>query len=134
MKNNSLEEERKGQVIDSTVECLFDAQTRFQHHFYQPNDMTDDEKISLSKEYLLSAHKEISEVLDCLPWKSHRKYASKEINMEELESELIDVVKFLMNVMYIWSIDSKKFVEAFYKKSKEVEERYEREKDHIKHL
>jgi len=134
MKNNSLEEDKNGQVIDSTVEGLFDVQTRFQHHFYQPSNMSMDEKIALSKEYLLSAHKEISEVLDCIPWKSHRRYETKEIDMKELESELIDVVKFLMNVMYIWGIDSEKFIEAFYKKSKEVEERYEKEKDHIKHL
>ena len=120
--------------IEYTIEHLFDIQQRFQHHFYLPKKLSMQQKVDLSKEYLLSAHNEISEVLGTLPWKTHRKYEKKEVNYAELKKELVDVIKFLINIMYIWNISAEDFMDAFYAKSIEVEKRYSNEKSHIKHL
>ena len=92
------------------------------------------EGVALSKEYLLCAHKEISEVLDVLPWKSHKNYSMTEqnVNFRDLNEELIDVVKFILNLYVIWDLDENDFISMFDLKSEKVKQRLitEQQKQH----
>jgi len=85
--------------------------------------MSFNEKMALSKEYILSAHRELSEALDEFPWKSHRKYSDKTLSKERLAEELMDSIKFVLNIYYIWDITPDEFVEAFFHKSQKVRDR-----------
>lgn len=133
-KMNGLAEVEKKQPIELTyeeeadLEDMFKEQASFQHHFYNPDLMTFEEKVALSKEYILSAHCELSEVLNTLPWKTHRKYDKDHFDYFELRGELIDVVKFLFNVYYIWGISSSDLICDFYEKSAKVKQRFEEER------
>ena len=94
--------------------------------------MTFKEKVAQTKEYLLSLHDEVDEVLHTLPWKTHRKYKEDFFKIEDLREELIDVFKFLLNVYIIWGITPDKMMKDFTKKSEKVLERLKEEKDAVK--
>jgi len=114
-------------LMNNQLEEIFKRQKKFQINFYDPDNLDIEEKITLSKEYILSVHKELSEVLDTFTWKSHVKYDKKGVNKDELLEEVIDSFKFLLNIPIIWGIDSEKFYEMFLKKSEIVEERFKKQ-------
>lgn len=65
--------------------------------------------------------KEVTEVLDCFPWKmvSDMQSASR----EQLCEELVDVFKFFMNLLIIHGITEEEFKLAYDAKSRKVRER-----------
>lgn len=65
--------------------------------------------------------KEVSEVLDCIPWKFERGMES--VSREALLEELVDVFRFYCRLLFIHHITPKEFQEAFDKKSNIVERR-----------
>ena len=105
-------------------------QKDFQKNFFNPDSMTEEEKIKYTKENILAMHRELGEVLNEIPWKIHRAN-SKEYSIEHVQEELIDCYKFLLNVCIIWGMDGDKLYELFMEKSKIVRQRFEAEKDSI---
>jgi len=105
---------------------MWDVQKKFQLNFYDPDNMSDEEKIKFSKEFILSMHRELGEVLNVMPWKLHRAN-EMEYDIEHLQEELIDCFKFLMNVCIIHGMDAEKFAKTFYYKTAVVDKRYEDE-------
>jgi hypothetical protein len=88
--------------------------------------LTETQRIDLTREYLLSLHKELSEILDCVGWKKHRK--TNELTFtENVGEEILDVQKYLLGLASIWGIDADQFVEMFWKKSFVVNERFRTE-------
>ncbi|GAF75852.1 unnamed protein product [marine sediment metagenome] len=65
--------------------------------------------------------KEVSEVLDCLPWKFERKMET--VSREHLLEELVDVFRFYVRLLIIHNVTEKEFQEAFDSKSEIVERR-----------
>lgn len=65
--------------------------------------------------------KEVSEVLDCIPWKFERVLEPEP--REKLLEELVDVFKFYIRLLVIHEVTEKEFQEAFNKKSDIVEKR-----------
>ena len=116
------------------MKFIYEVQKEFSKNLFNPDNMTQDEKIALSKEYILCAHRELSEALNVLPWKSHRKYDDKDFDKYEYVEELVDVMKYLLNLLIIYKIPIQDFEQIFMNKSKIVQERYEAEKEHINHL
>ena len=114
------------------LEKMFEEQTTFQKNFYLIEDLSNEEKVRLSKEFILAAHRELGELLNTLPWKSHRKYDEGSVDFEEVLEEAIDVFKFLLNVCIIWNCEPEEFYNMFVMKSMKVKERLEQEKDHVK--
>ena len=106
-------------------------QESFLRNFIDNNSATDSEKIAYSKEYILAAMRELGEVLNELPWKMHRPN-SKEIVVEHVHEEIIDVIKFVLNIGIIWGLDSKALKDMFMYKSAVVRERLSNEKDSLK--
>lgn len=104
----------------------FEIQKEFQKKLYNLDNLSYEEKVKLTKEFVLSAHKELSEVLGCLNWKSHRK---EEIpfSKSNLGEESIDVFKYIINVCLLWRISSSEFDKFFDDKTAVVTQRYKQE-------
>lgn len=113
--------------VNNDIEEIFKIQKEFQKNFYVVEQLDQKEKVNLSKEYILSSMRELSEILDQLPWKSHRKYTELNVNKEELSEEIIDAIKFILNLCVIWDINSDNFIDAFKKKSLKVQQRHDQE-------
>jgi|TARA_Y100000034_G_C6816789_1_gene367531 hypothetical protein len=77
-------------------------------------------------------NKEISEVLDCIPWKFEREM--EVVEREELLEELVDVFRFYCRLLYIHDVTEEEFKKAFNKKSEIVERRLLNGTDMEKHL
>ena len=104
----------------------FKIQLDFQKQVYDLSKLTEEEKIEITKTFILCAHKELSEVLDCFNWKTHRKIDTKFVQ-SNLEEEIIDVFKYLINICIFWNIDEKIFEKAFDKKTEVVLQRRKQE-------
>ena len=113
------------------LEKIWEEQKSFQYNFYNPDKMSEEEKITLTKEYILSIHRELGEVLNIIPWKLHRKQTRK-YDKEHIKEELIDCFKFLLNLCIIHGMNPDKFFKLFMKKSKIVRKRFEDEKKRSK--
>lgn len=110
---------------------IFKRQKEFQLNFYDVDNLTEEQKIKLTKEFILSMHRELGEILNIIPWKIHRQN-NKNYNINELHEEIIDAFKFLLNLCLIWKIDAVHFNQLFLDKSKIVEQRYKKEKKYVK--
>ncbi len=104
----------------------FNIQAEFQKKLYDFSKMTHEEKEKITKEFILSAHKELSEVLDCINWKSHRR-EDKNFSLSNLTEELIDVFKYLINIAVVWDISPERFDEVFDSKTAVVLQRHKQE-------
>lgn len=113
-----------------TLEKIFDRQKEFQKNFYDVDNLTEEQKIKLTKEFILCMHRELGEVLNIIPWKAHRQN-SKQYNVKELHEEIIDTFKFMLNLCLIWGIDATQFNQLFLDKSEIVERRYRKEKEYV---
>ncbi len=114
-------------IDNKQLKKIFKEQKEFQKNFYDPDNMTTEEKISYSKEFILCAHRELGEILNILPWKSYRNLKSIDVNLDELKEEIIDSFKFLLNLCIIWEMTADDFVTLFFEKSKIVRKRYKNE-------
>jgi dimeric dUTPase (all-alpha-NTP-PPase superfamily) len=112
--------------MKNKLEKIFEKQKEFQYNFYNPDNMTEEDKIYFTKEYILCIHRELGEVLNLIPWKIHRRN-KEEYNIDYLQEELIDCFKFLLNLCIIWNIKPDEFFNKFIEKSKIVENRYKTE-------
>ncbi len=108
------------------IDKYFKVQKDFQRKLYTLEKMNMDEKIKLSKDYILCAHQELSEVLDCFKWKSHRK-EDKHFSKSNLVEEIIDVFKYIITICYIWDISPKEFDKFFDDKTAVVLQRHRQE-------
>jgi hypothetical protein len=84
--------------------------------------MAFDEKVKWTKEFCLCAHQELAEVMDSIDWKNYHMYA-KEYSEKHTHEEIIDVIKFVMNIAIVWGMTPDMFVDIFNKKSDDVEKR-----------
>lgn len=84
---------------------MLDAQVSFQKNFFEPSKLTREEKIKWTKEFALCAHQELAEVLDALDWKTYHNY-DKEYSDDNVKEELIDVIKFILNLCIVWEMSA----------------------------
>ncbi len=76
-----------------------------------------------TKIFVLHLLSEISEILNELNFKQHKKLHS--VNVDNILEESIDTFKYLLNILLVWDIDAKKFIEEFNRKSDSVEKRFD---------
>lgn len=113
---------------------IFEKQKDFSEKFFREkyglniNEFSNDDKIKWSKEFVLSATKELYEALDEIPWKTHR-YIEQNNNAENLLEEGVDAFKFLLNLFIINGFTPEQVVNKFFDKSEVVEIRYKQEKN-----
>ena len=72
---------------------IWERQKEFQKNFFDPDNISEKDKIRFTKEFILSIHRELGEVLNIIPWKIHRAN-QKEYDIAHLQEELIDCFKF----------------------------------------
>jgi uncharacterized HAD superfamily protein len=93
------------------------------------SELSMEEKISWTKNQLLSIVKEAMEVLDEIPnWKEHRN-TDDEFVPTNLYEEIIDVNKFALGLAQIWDMDSEQFYNEFKRKSLVVDQRWSQEQE-----
>ncbi len=100
-------------------------QTALQRKIYQdfdPSKMSYEEKIEMSKAYCLYLHEEVSEVMQSLKYKNYHKY-HKEYTEESTKIEIVDCLKFVLNLGILWGMDANDFEIVFDKKSEENNKR-----------
>ncbi len=99
-------------------------------------ELTLEDKIEWTKQYILAIHAEADEALQCLPWKKHRRSSDTIANRGNLVIELMDVQKYLWGLMQIWGVNPEEFEHVFQDKSFEVEHRWiqEHELENIEDL
>lgn len=112
------------------LEVMYDIQAKFQKNFFDLALMSDEEKVKFTKENILSLHRELGEVLNETPWKTHRANVST-ADVDKIGEELIDCYKFLMNLFIIWGFTPSDIHYLFTEKSRIVQARYDAEKDNI---
>jgi len=85
-----------------------------------------EDKITWTKEQILSLISECIELLNTLDWKKQWK-EGKKLNIINLAFELIDIQKFLWGIAVIWGIDYQELIRIFNEKSCVVEHKFDQE-------
>lgn len=117
----------KESLFDFDFRDVWNRQANFSKFHIDFNRLKDVEyQQSLTKDYLLLLIKEATEVLDEINYKPQKK--QKEVDKDKIREELIDIQKFLFNLMLIWNMSPASFIEIFDKKSTIVEQRFQKEK------
>lgn len=115
---------------------LFRLQKQFTNHFLQETHGADldqiqdprneEEKLDLSKEYVLSIMKETSELLEHMNWKMHTKKNSDELdNRENFLEDAIDVLKYTLGLLILNGYQLHEIENKFITKSRVVEKKYD---------
>ena len=79
-------------------------------------------KQEITKETVLQLFSEINEVLNEINWKHHAN--KKEIDINKIKEEIIDIQHFVINLALLWGIDYKEFYDIFVKKNNKNYERF----------
>jgi dimeric dUTPase (all-alpha-NTP-PPase superfamily) len=117
--------------IDFEIQNLWNIQKRFTSNFVDFERLSDQKtRESLTKDYFVALMPELSEVLNEINYKQHK--ANKPVDRDKLLEELIDVFKYYLNILLMWDITPREFVEMFKRKSKIVSQQYEDHKKSIK--
>lgn len=105
------------------LEQFWARQYQFQLNFFNPQTLTPEEKIKWTKEFILCAHQELAEIMNSIDWKSYHLY-DKSYSIENTQEEIIDTLKFVLNLCIVWNIKPADIEHAFNRKSDEVERRF----------
>ena len=85
---------------------------------FDPATMSYEEKVNMTKQYVLYCHEELSEVMSAMKYKSYHKY-EKVYSEEDIKTEVIDCLKFVLNIGILWGMDAIEFEDIFKLKSVE---------------
>lgn len=99
---------------------MLEFQKKFQGLLYQgynPKNLDYPSKVELTKKYCLYLHEEISEIMQSLRYKEHHVY-DKKYNIDDTREEIIDCLKFVLNLGILWEMSPNDFQRIFNKKSK----------------
>jgi len=116
-----------------SVKEIWDVQRKFNNKFFKKrfgkniDEIEGKELIEETKSFILHLSREVFEVLNSIPFKTHRSYHDFELVRGNIVEELIDVQKFLIGLFQLWGVDEEEFRNEFMRKSKVVEQRYEQE-------
>lgn len=124
---NSQSEGNKLPASDS-LRKVWEEQASFQVNFVDLENMTLEERTKFTKENMLALHRELGELLNELPWKPHRT-KDQHYNIDNVQEEMIDCFKYMINLALTWGVTPEKFVELFDKKSAIVKARFDKEKE-----
>lgn len=88
-----------------------------------PTDAT-----TMTKEYALQIHSEVSELIGEFPWKHHRAYGDYRQIRNNVAEELVDIIFFAISAAYVNDISADELLAAANVKSVVVNERWRQEK------
>lgn len=112
---------------------IWNDQLEFNKKFF--NDMSLDvsnlsveDKIKWSKEFILHVEQELHDLIDCLPhWKMHYKNNEhdKTLIKSNMKEEYIDALKYMMGLGHVLDISYKDVVNVYEAKTEVVKQKYE---------
>jgi hypothetical protein len=88
----------------------------------KPAPVTLHAKAELTEHYVLKAIGELMEVIDECPIKEHDTFA--DVHQLKLKTELIDVMKYILNIAILWGMTADEIFDLFEVKSDIVEAKY----------
>lgn len=111
----------------SFSQMMVDA-NRFCRNLFNKQTMTLQDKERWTKEFILQAQVELGEVLGEINWK-HHKLDRKEINRGKLLEELVDVLKFWVNIVALWNFTPIEIIRCWNEKTRKVERLWQDQMD-----
>lgn len=112
------------------LQHIFNKQKEFQILLFKDkfnlnfDELTEEQKLEWTKEFVLCLNEESFEVLRELNWKTHV-HSKKEINRENILEESVDVFKYLLNIILVNGFTADEFLESFNKKTDKVLKKYQ---------
>lgn len=94
------------------IKKLFNIQKDFNNNFFNLQKLEKSEKEEITKSFCLALHAEVSELVSSLNYKQH-KDEDKEIKIEKILFESVDVLRYVLAILNLWNISSEDFVSAF---------------------
>ena len=80
--------------------------------------LSNEEKIALTKEYLLHITSEFDELLSAMgTWKTHKLRKEEPPKISGITEELVDITKFIINIALVWGITPEDFIEKWREKT-----------------
>jgi len=68
-------------------------------------NISDEDKVRLTKEFILCMQSELAELLAELPWKHWKNYDDYILSLDKIKFELIDLQHFINDLYMIWEMD-----------------------------
>ena len=90
-------------------------QKRFSDLFFDPKDMTSEEKQEMMKTFVLSLHGEVSDLASSINYKDHR-LTEKPVNHETILFKTVDAYRYLLAILNLWEIPGEDFTQALSQK------------------
>jgi hypothetical protein len=91
-----------------------------------PEELSEEDRVSLTRDYILYIISECNDLLQQIDWKKHWK-TRKPVIKSNVGIEIIDIQKYLWGLSYILGIDSDEFMSLYDLKSVEVESKWHQE-------
>lgn len=122
-----LERASEAQVAAWLQEHLWDVQEKFQRKVSDLDHWTPEKKENWTKEQVLYAIGELTELIDQIHWKIHRRQEWRLPSRTNIAIDIVDCFKYLLNVCLAWDIKASDFLQNYEAKSRVVEERWNQE-------
>lgn len=106
--------------MQDRLQRVFELQERINQNLLNISDIK--VKQEKTKEFILAAMSECNEILQQINWAPWKKEIS--VIDDNIGEEVIDAIKFLLNILLSWGYDSEKFMQEFERKSLVVEQRF----------
>jgi len=104
-------------MLESMIEFQIALQKKIYPGF-DPARMSYEDKVNMTKQFVLYAHEELAEVMQAMKYKTYHKY-EKEYNENDIKIEIIDCLKFILNLGILWGMEAEEFNQVFMIKSEE---------------
>lgn len=106
---------------------VWKVQEDFQRKVSKLDDMTPEQRSAFTKEHVLYAIGELTELIDQIHWKIHRRQEWRQPSRSNIAIDIVDCFKYMLNVCLAWDIDAEEFLRTYAEKSRVVEERWNQE-------
>jgi len=102
-------------ILEKFFKNQLDLQKQINPNF---DDLSYEEKVKLTKEHLLHLITEVDEVLTAVgTWKTHKIRKEEFPKISGITEELVDIVKFVINIALIWGITPREFIKKWFEKT-----------------
>lgn len=109
---------------------MWKIQQTFNQNLLDYSNLTLEDQIKWTKEYVLYLGVETGEFLKELPliWKAHRGTQDLSYSRSNMLTEWIDIYKYWLSLGLVWGFSPEEFVEEFRRKSMVVEQKFKQER------
>ncbi len=98
--------------MSKNISDLLSVQKKFSDEFFNPSDMSEQEKIERHKTFCLALHSEVSQLADAVFYKDHRNIETK-TDRQKILFETIDIVRYCLANLNLWEFTPSEVSEAF---------------------